>query len=314
MKDLSGFAESAYTRREILKLMLGAGAWLVGARLMGAEPSTQLRRVIPSSGELLPAVGLGTAGAFDVGTEKTERHPLRDVLRLFVAMGGTLIDSSPMYGNAETVVGDLARELRVKEELFLATKVWTEGREAGVRQMEQSMLRLGTERIDLMQVHNLINWRTHLKTLQDWKAQGRIRYAGITHYERGAFEDLERVMRVEPIDFVQLNYSIAEPEAEQRLLPLAAERGIAVIVNRPFAKAQLFRRVRGTSLPAWARTFDCTSWAQYFLKFILSHPAVTCTIPATSKPEHLVDNMRAGLGRLPDGQARQKMIAYVKAR
>ena len=314
MKDMIGFGESAYTRREILKLMLGAGTWLVGARLMGAERSTQLRRVIPSSGELVPAIGLGTAGAFDVGTEKTERHPLRDVLRLFVAMGGTLIDSSPMYGNAETVVGDLARELRVKEELFLATKVWTEGGEAGVRQMEQSMLRLGTERMDLMQVHNLIDWRTHLKTLQHWKAQGRIRYAGITHYERGAFEDLERVMRVEPIDFVQLNYSIAEPEAEQRLLPLAAERGIAVIVNRPFAKAQLFRRVRGKSLPAWARTFDCTSWAQYFLKFILSHPAVTCTIPATSKPEHLVDNMQAGLGRLPDGQARQKMIAYVKAR
>jgi diketogulonate reductase-like aldo/keto reductase len=285
----------------------GAGAVPAAARL---QSETFLHRPIPSSGEQIPAIGLGTARTFDVGPEPVERDPLREVLQQFVSKGGRVVDSSPMYGSAETVTGDLATELGLQGRLFYATKVWISGREAGIEQMQNSLRRLRVKRIDLMQIHNLVDWRTHIKTLVDWKADGRIRYLGITHYQVNAFDDLERIMRQERLDFVQLPYSIQNRAAEKRLLPLAADRGIAVLVNEPFEKGILFRRAHGQPLPAWAAEFDCTSWAQFFLKFIVSHPAVTCPIPATSKPAHLVDNMQAGLGRVPDAEIREDMAAY----
>jgi diketogulonate reductase-like aldo/keto reductase len=263
------------------------------------------------SGERLPVVGLGTYQSFDAGDAALERDPLREVLQLFVQQGGKLVDSSPMYGRSESVIGDLAARLGITERLFMATKVWTSGRQAGIRQMEESMRRMGVTRMDLMQIHNLLDWKTHLGTLQQWKAQGRIRYIGITHYHAGAYAELQRLMKTGNFDFVQFNYSIVEREAEAELLPLARALGIAVIVNRPFAQASLFSRVRGKSMPAWAEAFDCRSWAQFFLKYIIGHPAVTCVIPATAKPDHLLDNMRAGMGRLPDDATRRKMATFM---
>jgi diketogulonate reductase-like aldo/keto reductase len=274
---------------------------------------TVTKRPIARDGELLPVVGLGTYQSFDVGNGVGERESLKEVLRLFVQHGGALVDSSPMYGSSESVVGDLAAGLGITGQLFMATKVWTSGREAGIQQMEESMRRMKVARMDLMQIHNLQDWATHLKTLQAWKAAGRIRYTGITHYHSGAYGDLERLMKSGEFDFVQFNYSMAEREAEERILPLAQETGTAVIVNRPFAKASLFSRVRGKEVPAWAAEFDCKSWGQFFLKYILGHPAVTCVIPATSKPHHLVDNMMAGIGRLPDAAMRKRMAKYLDA-
>lgn len=300
-------AGSPLSRRQALALM-AAVAGGVGAGRPG--PATVLR-AIPSSGETIPAVGLGTYRAFDVGASGPQREPLREVLRRFVAAGGRVVDSSPMYGAAETVVGDLAAELGLGSSLFLATKVWTSGREAGLAQMEQSMRRLRMTRLDLMQVHNLLDWRTHLKTLRGWKEAGRIRYVGVTHYTASAHGELERIMRDERLDFVQLNYSLAERDAERRLLPLARERGIAVLVNRPYAEGALFRPVRGRTLPPWVADIGCGSWGQFFLKWILGHPAVTSVIPATSQPDHLDDNMQAGVGPLPDAGMRQRMAAYL---
>ncbi|HWA13056.1 MAG TPA: aldo/keto reductase [Burkholderiales bacterium] len=277
----------------------------------GAAPVT--KRAIPRSGEMLPVVGLGTYQSFAVGSGADGRGPLKEVLRLFVEHGGKLVDSSPMYGPSEGVVGDLAAELELTDRLFMATKVWTSGRESGIRQMEESMRRMKVRRMDLMQIHNLQDWKTHAKTLQEWKAAGRIRYTGITHYHSGAYDELERLMKTKQFDFVQFNYSISEREAEDSVLPLAQDTGTAVIVNRPFAQAGLFSRVRGKEVPAWAAEFDCRSWGQFFLKYILAHPAVTCVIPATSKPKHLVDNMGAGVGRFPDPAMRRRMTAYIDA-
>ena len=268
-------------------------------------------RPIPASGEMLPVVGLGTYQSFDVGSGAAERDPVKQVLRLFAQQGGKLVDSSPMYGPSESVIGDLAAELGISARLFMATKVWTSGREAGIRQMEESLRRMKVERMDLMQIHNLLDWKTHLGTLQQWKAAGRIRYIGITHYHSGAYAELERLMKTKDFDFVQFNYSIAEREAEDRILPLAQDLGIAVIVNRPFAQASLFSRVKGKDVPAWAAEFDCRSWAQFFLKYILAHPEVTCVIPATGKPQHLVDNMMAGVGCFPDAAMRQRMVKFM---
>jgi diketogulonate reductase-like aldo/keto reductase len=296
------------TRRAVLGLMAAAAA--AGPARAGGEGSI-VERSVPSSGEKIPAVGLGTWRTFDVRASATERAPLTEVLKHFVALGGRVIDSSPMYGAAESVVGDLASELAITDKLFVATKVWTSGREAGVAQMEQSLRRLRSRRLDLMQIHNLLDWRTHLRTLREWKDAGRIRYLGVTHYTASAYDELERVLRSEPLDFVQVNYSLGEREAQRRILPLAHERGIAVLVNRPFSEGGLFQRVRGQTLPAWAADFDCESWAQFFLKWILAHPAVTCVIPATSRPQHLVDNMKAGVGKLPDATARERMAALV---
>jgi diketogulonate reductase-like aldo/keto reductase len=299
------------SRRACLGL-LAAGA--AGRAMTAATPpaaSALVTRAIPSSGEGLPAVGLGTWQTFDVGTADAEREPLREVVRRFVELGGRVVDSSPMYGAAERVVGDLAAGLGVTDRLFFATKVWTSGRDAGVDQMDRSLRLLRKRPLDLMQIHNLVDWRTHLATLRDWQQAGRIRYLGVTHYTASAYDDLERVLRAERLDFVQLNYSLGEREAERRILPLAQDRGVAVLVNRPFAQGGLFRRVRGQALPPWATDFDCASWAQFFLKWILAHPAVTCAIPATSKPDHLLDNMKAGVGRLPDAATRDKMASLI---
>jgi len=297
------------SRRAVLRLLAGATlAWGSGKGF--AASGAILRRQIPSTGEALPVVGMGTSRTFDVGTGEAQRRPLAEVLNRFTRMGGALVDTSPMYGSAETVLGDLASGLGIQPRLFYATKVWTTGREEGIHQMETSMRRLRVDKIDLMQVHNLVDWRTQLKTLRDWQARGRIRYLGITHYVTSAFDDLERVIKAEPLDFVQLNYSIATRDAEDRLLPLAAQREVAVLVNRPFERGALFRKVRGRPLPDWAAELDCQSWAQFFLKYVLSHPGVTCVIPATSKPEHLADNMRAGHGRLPDATQRRRMVDY----
>jgi diketogulonate reductase-like aldo/keto reductase len=276
-------------------------------------PSAPLKRPLPGTGEMIPVIGLGTWRAFDVGSSPAEREPLREVLERFGALGGGVVDSSPMYGAAETVVGALAAELALLDRLFLATKVWTSGRAAGVAQMEQSLRRFRAGRIDLMQIHNLLDWRTHLRTLREWKDAGRIRYLGITHYSSSAYDELERVMRSEPLDVLQVNYSLGERDAERRLLPLARDRGIAVLVNRPFAAGGLFGRVRGRRLPAWAGEVDCASWAQVFLKWILAHPAVTCVIPATSRVQHLADNLEAGVGALPDASTRDRMVALVAA-
>jgi len=295
------------TRRMALRLLAAAAA----APIRAASAESLLARRIPSSGELLPALGLGTWRTFDVGAGAVERAPLKEVLVAFVALGGRVVDSSPMYGTAETVVGDLASELGVADKLFLATKVWTTGREAGVGQMEQSFRHLRARRLDLMQIHNLLDWRAQLRTLRDWKAAGRLRYIGVTHYTEGAYDELERVLRAEPLDFVQVNYSPGEREAERRILPLAHDRGVAVLVNRPFAEGGLFRRVRGQSLPAWAADLGAESWAQLFLKWILAHPAVTCALPATSRREHLEDNMKAGTGPLPDAAARARLVALL---
>jgi aryl-alcohol dehydrogenase-like predicted oxidoreductase len=298
------------SRREILRLAAGATAAALMPSALAAAPA-QLMRKIPKSGEALPAVGLGSSRTFDVGAAAVERSALREVLELFVEQGGRVVDSSPMYGEAESVIGDLAAELGITAQLFLATKVWTSGRDAGIRQMEASFKRLRAKRIDLMQVHNLSDWKTQLKTLREWKDQERLRYIGITHYTESAYDDLAKVMQSEDFDFVQFNYSITERAAENRLLPLAHERRIAVLVNRPFARSGLFEKVRGKTLPPWADEIDCASWAQFFLKFILGHPAVTCAIPATSKPKHLLDNMQAGLGRQPDAATRERMARLV---
>jgi diketogulonate reductase-like aldo/keto reductase len=300
------------SRRDTLRLLLGAAAAASFVPAHAQPQSTQLMRAIPKSGEPIPAVGLGTSRTFEVGTTDAARTGPREVLQAFAAGGGRVVDTSPMYGEAETVVGDLAQQLHLTGKLFLATKVWTRGRDDGIRQMETSFKRLRTARMDLMQIHNLLDWQTHLKTLRAWKEQGKVRYIGITHYTESAYDDLAQVLKQEDLDFVQFNYSIAEREAEQRLLPLAQERRVAVLVNRPFARAGLFDKVRNRELPAWAKEFDCATWAQFFLKFILSHPAVTCAIPATSKPKHLLDNMQAGLGKLPDAATREKMARLVQ--
>jgi diketogulonate reductase-like aldo/keto reductase len=275
------------------------------------ESLTMLTRTIPSTGEKLPVIGLGTWKAFDVDLGAEIRKQLEDVLTQFVKLGGRVIDSSPMYGRAEEVIGDLTSSLGIREKLFLATKVWTEGKQSGIHSMERSMSLLRTKRIDLMQVHNLVDVNTQLATLQEWKQQGRIRYTGITHYESGAFSEIEKLMRSQKFDFLQINYSLMESEADERVLPFAQERGIAVIANRPLGSGDLFSKVRSKPLPDWATEFDCHSWAQFFLKWIVANPAITCAIPATNKLRHLEDNMQAGIGRLPDAKLRRRMMQLV---
>ena len=264
-------------------------------------------RKIPSSGEQLPVIGCGTYRGFDVGKSGYER--LQHVLDNLFAAGGSVIDSSPMYGKAEAVAGALLARSNARAKAFIATKVWTRGREAGIAQMQNSFKLLQTDRIDLMQIHNLVDWRTHLSTLRQWKEAGRIRYLGITHYSESAFADLEAVMRAEPLDFVQLNYSAIDRAAERRLLPLATERGIGVIVNYPLASGSALRSVSGRPLPGFAAEIDCASWSQLLLKFVVSHPAITCAIPGTGNPEHMSDNTAAGLGRMPDAAMRARIVA-----
>src|ERR1043166_3308888 len=300
------------TRRQAAKLIGGATAgllWPIRATRgqANSESAAMLMRAIPSSGEKLPVIGLGTWQAFDVDLTPENRKKLGDVLSLFVKLGGRGIDSSPMYGRAGGVIGELSHFLGLRGKIFLATKGWQRGQQAGIDSMERSFTRLQTNRIDLMQVHNLVDVETQLATMRDWKGQGRFRYIGITHHDATAFAAVEKILRSEQLDFLQINYSLMEREAEQRILPLAQDRSVAVIINRPFGAGDLFRRVRAKTLPDWAAEFDGRSWAQFFLKWIIAHPAVTCVIPATNKPEHLQDNLKAGSGRIPDAKMRARM-------
>ena len=306
------------TRREAARVIGGTAAGFLlpiepAPAQAKAESPAMLTRAIPSTGEKLPAIGLGTWQAFDVDLIADNRRQLLDVLSLFVKLGGRVIDTSPMYGRAENVIGELTAALGIRDKVFLATKVWTRGKENGIKSMDRSMALLRAKRIDLMQVHNLVDVQTQLATLREWKAQGRIRYLGITHYEAGAFGVVEKIMRSEKLDFVQINYSLLEREAEERLLPLAQERGVAVIVNRPFGGGDLFSRTHSKPLPDWAAEFGCHSWAQFFLKWIVANSAVTCAIPATDKPRHLEDNMVGGIGALPDAKMRQRMVEVVSS-
>jgi diketogulonate reductase-like aldo/keto reductase len=305
------------SRREAALLIARSSAGLLLTRTaMTAETTNRqkpalLQRVIPSSGERLPIIGLGSWQVFDVGPEMDERRPLEEVLARFVALGGRVVDSSPMYGRAEQVIGDIAAKLGLRSALFLATKVWTTGKGEGIASMERSLTRLGTKKLDLIQVHNLVDARTHLATLRSWKEEGRVRYIGITHYASSAYPEVAKLLRSEKLDFLQINYSLGEPEAEKEILPLAQDRGVAVLVNRPFGGGDLFARVRQKPLPEWAAEFDCSSWAQFLLKWIVSHSAVTCAIPATANIHHLEDNMRAGIGRLPDATQRRRMVEAI---
>ena len=303
------------TRREATKLIGGtAASLLLAPNLLGQEKGRLLQRTIPSSGEMLPVIGLGTSRVFDVGSGVGERDPLELVVAILAKQGGKMVDTSPMYGRAEAVTGEIASKLKLHDKLFLATKVWTTGREEGIKQMERSLDLLGTKKVDLIQVHNLIDLQTQLATLREWKKQGRVRYIGITHYTEGSQTEVARLLEKEPgIDFVQINYSLMEREADERVFPVAQERKVAVIVNRPFGRGDLFSRVRGKSLPDWAAEIDCKSWAQFFLKWIVADPAVTCAIPATSKPHHMEDNMQACYGRLPDEKMRKRMVDVVAA-
>ena len=260
-------------------------------------------RAIPSTGEKLPVIGCGTYLGFDVSIGSAGYRQLHDVLAALFNAGGTVLDSSPMYDRAEEVVGKLLTPANRKH-AFLATKVWTRGRAAGIAQMERSLALMGTDRMDLMQVHNLLDWRTHLDTLAGWKRDKRVRYVGVTHYTSSAFADLAAVMETAPIDFVQLNYSLDDRAAEQRLLPLAQDRGIAILVNRPFGGGSLIRSLARETLPDFAASIGCTSWSQLLLTFIISHPAVTCVIPGTGNPAHMADDVKAGASLHPEARSR----------
>ena len=302
-------------RRDFIKAACAAlSAPVLGLSVpLAAQQREVIKKSIPATGERLPVIGMGTSRTFDIGDEPQARARRLEVLQAFFDNGGAVIDSSPMYGSSEQVVGDLLQQVTGREGLFAATKVWAWGRQEGIDQMLRSMQRMRVKVFDLMQIHNLRDWQVHLETLRDWKQQGRIRYIGITTSHGRFHRELINILETEPFDFVQFSYSIGDREAEQRLLPLAAERGIATLVNRPFQRGELFAAVTGKALPSWAADIDCDSWAQIFLKFVVSHPAVTCTIPATSKASHMRDNMGANFGRLPDARLRRKMIAWFES-
>ncbi len=278
-----------------------------------ATNPAMLRKTIPGTAESLPVIGLGSSRTFNVDSGAPVIADFVTLIQEFFALGGELIDSSPMYGSAEQIIGILLNQADVRDRVFAATKVWTDGKQAGIQQMERSAQQWGIDRFELMQIHNLRDWQTHLKTLKTWKAEGKIRYLGITTSHGRSHRELETLLRQEPFDFVQLSYNIEDRSVENRLLPLAADRGIAVLVNRPYQRGSLFRAVKGKPLPDWAGEFDCRSWGQFFLKYIVSHPAVTCVIPATTKIHHLQDNMGAGLGRQPDTALRKKMETFFDA-
>lgn len=298
-------------RRTAVKLMAAATAIaLAPSGMTAAEARKMTTRKVPSSGEEIPVIGMGSSGTFDVGDDSASGDGLRGVLWSLVEGGGRVIDTSPMYGRAETVLGDLIDELGLGPRLWFATKVWTRGREAGAKQIDDSCDRLRTKRLDLLQIHNLLDWREHVPTLRALQAAGRVRYSGLTHYRADAHADLERVLGEEKFDWLQVNYSLAERQAEDRLLPFCRDRGVAVMVNRPFADGAMFAKVRGRPLPDWAEDIGCRSWGQFFLRFVVSHPAVTCVIPATSKPQHMIDNAAAGFAPLPNEQQRRRMADY----
>lgn len=302
------------SRRAFLQWLGGLGAALyLKPNAVSAVTRLAIKKAIPSTGELLPVIGMGSWKTFDVGDNPAARAIRLNVLQAFFDHGGAVIDSSPMYGSSEEVIGYCLKRIKNKDALFAATKVWTIGWQRGIHQMETSRRLWGVDRFNLMQIHNMLDWGTHLKTLKAWKADGRVRYTGITTSHGRRHRKLEQVLIKEPFDFVQFTYNIVDREAERRLLPLAAKRGLAVLINRPFRRGALFQYVKGKPLPNWAREFDCENWAQFFLKFIVSHPAVTCAIPATSKVHHMVENMGAGFGRLPDAKTRQRMIRYFES-
>ena len=312
-KANTAMTRGPFHRRDFLRAAAGAA---LGAHLGSASPvedafAPMHTRPIPSTSEALPIVGCGTWRTFDVGDDAPRRRELAAVLRVLFAAGGSVIDSSPMYGTSEAVAGALVTEMNARGKAFIATKVWTEGRDEGIAQMRQSMQRLAAERIDLMQIHNLLDWRTQLATLRDWKAAGRVRYIGVTHYTSSAFPQVEAVLRTERVDFVQINYAANDRDAEARLLPLAAERGVAVIVNQPFGGGSLLASLRGRPLPPFAADLGCTSWAQLLLKFVLGHPAVTCVIPGTGRREYMIDNVHAGIGVYPDAKLRERIAQAV---
>lgn len=324
----------ALRRRQILKALGGLGIGMAAGGLMAPRPGfaaqrsgEPLMRPIPASGETVPAVGLGTArtyslaglgsrkpvGMDELNVSESQLASLREVLEVFHAEGGRVVDSSPMYGTAEELVGRFAKELGIVDELFMATKVWTDGREQGMRQMERSMELLRSEPLDIMLIHNLHDWRTHYPTLRDWQEKGRLRYIGVSHSRSSAHDEVEKVLRAERFDVLQINYNVLDTHADERLLPYCREKGLATMINEPFENGALFRHVRGHELPAWAAEFDAESWAQVFLKFIIGHPAVTCAIPATSKPKHARDNTRAMYGRVPDEKQRRQIAAHLRA-
>ena len=299
--------QNTLSRRQALKnISFGATGLAFPELLFGQNPS-MMKKVIPSTGIKIGVVGLGTWQTFDVGNSESARSPLKEVLKILVDAEGSVIDSSPMYGTSEKVVGDLTKELNIQGQIFYATKVWTSGRASGVSQMKSSFSKMKVSQMNLMQIHNLQDWKTHLKTLYQWKEQGLIKHIGITHYVNSAHDDLERIIKSENIDFIQVNYSIIDRNAEKSLLPTALDNGVAVLTNRPYAGGSLFRKIKGVDLPAWADEIDCKSWGQFFLKYLISHPAVTCVIPGTSKPHHMKDNVGAGFGSLPTADHREKM-------
>jgi len=275
--------------------------------ILAASLGLYAGNIFPQRNVSLPKIGLGTWQTFDVGADDAARAPLREVLKL---LDGNVVDSSPMYGTSEAVAGDLIAELGLRKRLFVATKVWTQGRDEGMRQVAASFKRLRVQQMDLLQVHNLVDVSIHARTLQDMKAAGKVRFIGITHYTASAYGAVERELKANPWDFLQINYSLGERDAEKRILPLATERRVAVIINRPFQEGVLFQRTKNRALPAWAKEYDINSWAQYFLKWIVSHPAVTCAIPGTGRPDHMRDNLGAGHGVMPDEKGRKRLAEY----
>lgn len=304
------------TRREFCRdaLTVGVAFGCAPAAFAAKKLPEMLKRPIASApGESLPVIGMGTWNTFDVGGSIAERAPLVEVLQAFYAAGARVIDSSPMYGKAEGVTGDLVRQLDQQHATFIATKVWTSGRDKGLAQIEQSLRQLQATKLDLLQIHNLVDWRTHVPTLRALKEQGKVRHLGITHYTVAAHAELEAALKAEPFDFVQFNYSMGTRAAEQRLLPYCLDHGIAVLINRPFEEGALFTAVNQRKLPGYAREIGCSSWSQFFLKFIVSHPAVTAVIPATSRVAHMQDNLKAGIGRMPDTAMRERMAKELTA-
>ena len=308
-----GMFNKPMRRRQFVKtLAAGVGLPFISPRLFAGE-KVAIKKPIPSSGELLPVIGMGSSRTFDIYDDTEMLNKLLKVLQAFFDNGGSLIDSSPMYGSSEEVIGKLLKKANNKDSLFSATKVWIDGQKEGVVQMKNSMKLWGVNKFDLMQIHNLRDWEVHLETLRNWKAAGKIRYIGITTSHGRFHDELETILENETFDFVQFSYNIANRDVERRLLPIAKERGIATLINRPYQRGSLFSSVSGKALPEWAKEYDIASWGQFFLKFIVSHPAVTCVIPATSKPHHMIDNMGAGFGNLPDAKTRQRMIEFMKS-
>lgn len=299
------------SRRTVLKVV-GVSSLTTSIALQAIDAKNYMaRRIIPSTGELLPVIGLGTSRVFDTNLSEKSLNPRKEIVKALLDHGGSLIDTSPMYGRAEEVTGKIAQDLKINDRLFLATKVWIEGKEAGEIQMNASSKKLNKAVIDLMQIHNLLDWKTHIKTLYEWKEQGKINYIGISHFRSNAFNQIEKIITKERIDFAQFNYSLEEREAEKRLLPLCREKGVATLINRPFMRGKLFKAVARKKLPSWAYEYNVNTWSQFFLKFILANQAVTTVIPATSNPAHMIDNLIGGIGPIPEVGLQKKMVEVV---